>query len=696
MRRLSGSVSWAAVLLAVAPLFVSVSATAQERGFQLNRYEPTAPGEYSFMVSNPWYLHVRRLAAGLTFNYGRALLFSPTASGVGNQIISDQFIAHADLAVAFSSRALLSFSLPIVLREAGSPAYGVTPAAGAVVGDPRLSGAVRIAGLPYVDKFSVSASATIWLPLQFFDSVREVFPAQTNDRGFRGLAQLILSGTAVSRRVFWATNLGASVREIAVLDAGAADGTSQAGPEIQLGASLYGQIIGVPSHQVLLGFETLWSTQLAPSTNAFTIGNSAGSLLGGIHWRFWPGLQLSGAYSKGILAALGVPEHRLMLRLSWAPSSELKRPPRRVEAPPVTESNIGTGTFAQILDSDADGYPDTIDKCPNEPAPQGTLHGPRGPGCPFERAAPQPAPEVVSQQPVGPTAAANTPYGETTANAGEPLRTTPSPASSAGKPEHTENRAKPTESSPSTLKPANPKTTPTPVTPKATPKPVLVPVQQPAAPPTPPLASPIFVFDGKKVLVKKGAIFKLDHDPLAHPLIGADDKPVADATTLSPEAVAGLPALVGQLKQRFAKSRQCRLRTTYFVDPRDHAALQSFRANAQELFRKEHSASQGMALTDDEHQKIVMAIFFPLIPYERSRRIEAIGKERASVFTQALIKLGLPAQQLDESSGNKIFRPDLHLQRNLGLSKEQLAAKKGELEKEKSRRGLELTLEGCN
>ena len=37
---------------------------AQSAGFQLNRYEPTAAGEWSFAVDHPWYTSTRSFAAG--------------------------------------------------------------------------------------------------------------------------------------------------------------------------------------------------------------------------------------------------------------------------------------------------------------------------------------------------------------------------------------------------------------------------------------------------------------------------------------------------------------------------------------------------------------------------------------------------------------------------------------------------------
>ncbi|HNO67637.1 MAG TPA: hypothetical protein PKI49_03945, partial [Pseudomonadota bacterium] len=57
--------------MSLASLWSSPSAHAQDvkAGFQVNRYEPTAAGEWSFWVDHPWYSSTRYFAAGITLNY---------------------------------------------------------------------------------------------------------------------------------------------------------------------------------------------------------------------------------------------------------------------------------------------------------------------------------------------------------------------------------------------------------------------------------------------------------------------------------------------------------------------------------------------------------------------------------------------------------------------------------------------------
>ena len=149
---------------AVAPAF----AQAQPRqGFELNRYQPTAAGEWSFAVDHPWYSSTRYFAAGVTLNYAHQPLVTGTQdqNGVFSQtqsLIDHHFIAHIDLAGSFLDRVLVTASLPIVLASSGDPAFAM----GASVGDPRIGAKVRLYGQPYQDVFSASFGADLWIPLR--------------------------------------------------------------------------------------------------------------------------------------------------------------------------------------------------------------------------------------------------------------------------------------------------------------------------------------------------------------------------------------------------------------------------------------------------------------------------------------------------------------------------------------------------
>ena len=65
--RIRPSIALCAVLWALC--LMSSPVRAQNLGFQINRYEPTTVGEWSFLVDHPWYSSTRYFAAGVTLNY---------------------------------------------------------------------------------------------------------------------------------------------------------------------------------------------------------------------------------------------------------------------------------------------------------------------------------------------------------------------------------------------------------------------------------------------------------------------------------------------------------------------------------------------------------------------------------------------------------------------------------------------------
>ena len=75
-------------LIQLAVLGACLSAGAaraqQQPGFQLNRYEPTTAGEWSFLVDHPWYSSTRRAAFGVTLNYARNPLVFGLRTGDGS------------------------------------------------------------------------------------------------------------------------------------------------------------------------------------------------------------------------------------------------------------------------------------------------------------------------------------------------------------------------------------------------------------------------------------------------------------------------------------------------------------------------------------------------------------------------------------------------------------------------------------
>ena len=154
-------------------LVAGTDAQAQSQpnvGYQLNRYEPTAAGEWSFAVEHPWYSSTRRFAVGLTLNYAHQPLVLGYKDSSGftqtQSLVTHQMIGHLDVAGSFLDRVLVTASLPVVMLSQGG-LIDKTPAEGSFsVGDPRIGGLARIYGQPGKNTWSVSAGLDMWIPMR--------------------------------------------------------------------------------------------------------------------------------------------------------------------------------------------------------------------------------------------------------------------------------------------------------------------------------------------------------------------------------------------------------------------------------------------------------------------------------------------------------------------------------------------------
>lgn len=351
MRRHAGPLA----CLAAALLIITAAgpARAQNNGFQINRYEPTAAGEATLWVDHPWYSRTRYFAGGLTLDYGRLPLvfgyIGPSGDfNTSNRAIAQQLVGHLDLAGSFVDRVLISLSLPVTLAEAGEPGGGVTPVDGVIVGDPRLGVLVRVYGQPDASRFSLSIGGLLWLPLR---GLTGNLPATESDQQLRGLPKVVLGGVASWLR--WSTSLGFLIRPEATLGSRANPAGSTAGSELQIGLGL---AYANRALRLSVGPELVFASAL--SGNLFGLSYSSLEALLGIHYNIARLLQVGLGGGVGVLRQPGTPESRFLLRIAYAP----------LPAPPPS-------------DRDHDGVPDRQDFCPEEP--KGEHPDAAKPGCPL-------------------------------------------------------------------------------------------------------------------------------------------------------------------------------------------------------------------------------------------------------------------------------------------------------------------------
>jgi len=356
------------------------------RGFELNRYQPTAAGEWSFAVDHPWYSSTRYFAAGITLNYGHKPLVAGSIDENGafqetQSLINHLFIAHVDLAGSFLDRVLITASLPVVLTSAGDPQF----ASGAAVGDLRLGGKVRLYGQPYASKFSASVGLDLWIP---FRAMSDSLPPTVSDQSVRALPKLMVGG--VWNKLLWSGTLGFLIRPEAITVAPPAFAASlgRAASELQFGlsAAYFDQ-----ERRFAVGPEVVLTTAAAGEDSFSRFGTSLEMMLAG-HYNIARMIQTGLAVGAGFVRQPGTPDFRMLFRLAYAPMAEPKRPNDRdgdgildkddacPDVKGVATGNPATHGCPPPGDRDKDGVIDMEDLCPD--VHQGQTPDPMRRGCP--------------------------------------------------------------------------------------------------------------------------------------------------------------------------------------------------------------------------------------------------------------------------------------------------------------------------
>lgn len=367
--------------------------TVQNRGFELNRHEPTAAGEWSFVVDHPWYSSMRYFAAGVTLNYAHNPLVLGTRSAAGdyttNQpIIEHRLMGHIDVAGSFADRVLISLSVPLVFMERGNALAGIRPISQPAISDPRIGARLRIFGQPYRDAISLSVGLDFWVPLNFPRAGDGTFQQQVGESGVRFLPKLMLGG--LSHSIMWSFNFGFLYRPTqSIGDLPPLNGNT-VGPEIQFGGAIkYANL----EYRLAIGPEVILSTVPAGFT-AFRQGWTSLEALLGVHYNIAHMIQLSAAGGIGALREPGTPDARALLRLAYAPMAPL--PPKDKDRDGIPDQQDACPEVAGIRtgepatngcpppppppDTDGDGIVDADDTCPTEAA--GSNPDPNKAGCP--------------------------------------------------------------------------------------------------------------------------------------------------------------------------------------------------------------------------------------------------------------------------------------------------------------------------
>ncbi|MDB4965409.1 MAG: OmpA family protein [Myxococcales bacterium] len=347
--------------LAALLLLVAGGAVARADGFQLERYEPTPAGSWFLAVPHPWYSSTRYFAAGLTLDYGHNPLLGGLFEPGFRQtvaIVEHQLVGHVDVAGSFLDRVQLSLSLPVVLMERGTPAFGAAPIGGAAVGDPRVGVMVRLWGQADRSPISIHAGGYVWIPVG-------VTGSHAGDDNARGMPEVVLAGM-LKDHVRWSLDAGVLVRAHQTFGFGPAN---SADSELRLGLAA-----------AWTNHARSWSVGPELTLGSAIDGPRAGKkygtaleLLVGGQYHIKHTVLVGAGIGSGLASLLGTPDVRVIFRAAYAPVRTEKPagPPDAdhdgiPDAEDLCPQTPGASTAKGCPDADRDGVPDAEDLCPQK------------------------------------------------------------------------------------------------------------------------------------------------------------------------------------------------------------------------------------------------------------------------------------------------------------------------------------------
>ena len=295
-------------LLGIAPRTAAAQAQAQARGFAIDRYEPSERGSDWFVSESLDFRGNPLPAAGLVFEWAyRPLVLHDRAKIEGDpraSAITDQVVLHAGGAVVLRDRVRIGADLPMVLVQDGEDLSGISSTVRspdkAALGDPRISGDVRILGA-YGAPMSAAVGAQLHLPA----GSRSLF---TSDGTVRVTPRLLVAGGYAG--VVYAAKLGFAYRPLDATFEGRALGSE----------AIFAVAAGVKvNDRFVFGPELYGSTVVSGRDRALRTRNSPLELLLGGHVTIRGAWRTGAAIGHGLTRGDGSPSMRVVLSVELVP-----------------------------------------------------------------------------------------------------------------------------------------------------------------------------------------------------------------------------------------------------------------------------------------------------------------------------------------------------------------------------------------
>ncbi|HMG19681.1 MAG TPA: OmpA family protein, partial [Kofleriaceae bacterium] len=333
-RRAAGLV----VVIAVgwtAPVRAQVPSQRRTDGFRVDRFEMAPSVEDGLIVQDPSVLGHLNWSVNGTLGFTNTLLrvVPRLSSNDGVDVVGPRLSAYLDLALGLGQRFELNLALPFAVAQAsesGTAAGLMLRSAGtSAVGDARLGGSVLLYGRASGPQFGLAA--TLALPIGSENSF-------TSDGKFGGEALATGGYAGPGYRVM--INGGVRFRPETNYV------SSDQGTELIARAGVF-----VPVQQRVMTSLELDAMVRAAGRDSYTeLGSPILAILGA-RYHFPSGLRAGAGVGAGLTEAPGSPAIRVLVTVGYSPE------PTRPRPAPLTRAD----------DSDGDGIPDDLDKCPSQP-----------------------------------------------------------------------------------------------------------------------------------------------------------------------------------------------------------------------------------------------------------------------------------------------------------------------------------------
>lgn len=341
-------------------------AAAQEKGFAVNRFEPSERGSSWFVLESLDFRGRARPALGVVGDYQhRPLAIYESNGDVRSSVVDHMLTTHVGGSLVLADRFRLAVSMPFVLYEDGDPGtlHGqafAPPPNDQAFGDLRFGADVRLFG-SHRGPITMALGAQLWVPTGD--------PASyTSDGRVRAAPRALVAGGIGS--FVYAAKLGVMIRD----PSAESFAGSPIGHELLYAASIG---LRVADERLTVGPELFGSTVLTDDTFKTRTTPFEGIL--GAHYAFEGGFRLGGGIGPGFTRGYGTPQLRALLSLEWSPDVIEDRdgdgiadrddacPDVPGERSADPEKNGCPPAPVQKADRDGDGILDADDACPDTP-----------------------------------------------------------------------------------------------------------------------------------------------------------------------------------------------------------------------------------------------------------------------------------------------------------------------------------------